>query len=130
MHALIIEPQALIRMMLEDELGQLGFTSFDSTATKDDAVAAAQRQCPDLITASIRLMDGSGIEAVKVICSSQEIPTIYIVSNPEEAQETIGGSMVITKPVTKVDLQQAVERVTQMKCGGASVISDAGRIAR
>ncbi len=33
MHALIIEPQPLIAMMLEEELRDLGLTSFDTAAT-------------------------------------------------------------------------------------------------
>ena len=113
MHALIIEAQPLISMMLEDELRQLGFTSFDAAATEDEAVAAAIRQCPDLITASARLMDGCGIEAVKSICAEQAVPTIYAVSNPEEVEEAIRGSIVITKPIAEEELQRAVQQVTQ-----------------
>ena len=113
MHALIIETQPLISMMMEDELRQLGFTSFDTASTQDEAVAAAIHQCPDLITASVRLMEGCGIEAVKIICAHKSIPTIYIVSNPEEAKDGIRGSIIIAKPVARDELQQAVQRVTQ-----------------
>lgn len=111
MHALIIEPQSLIQLMLEDELRQLGFTSFDSAVTKEAAIAAAQRRRPDLVTTSLRLMDGNGIDAVDVICSSQPIPAIYIVSNPTEAREVLEGSVFITKPVSKRSLKKAVEKV-------------------
>ena len=92
---------------------QLGFTSFDTAATQDDAVAAATRQCPDLITASVRLMDGCGIKAVKIVCANKSIPTVYIASNPEEAEEAALGNIVIAKPVARDELQQAVQRVTQ-----------------
>jgi DNA-binding NarL/FixJ family response regulator len=111
MHALIIEPQSLLQLMLEDELRQLGFTSFDSAATMKGAIAAAERRTPDLITASLRLMDGNGIDAVDVICSSEPIPTIYIVSNPQEAREALEGDVFILKPVSKVALGKAVEQV-------------------
>ena len=113
MHALIIEAQPLISMMMEEELRQLGFTSFDTAASQDDAVAAATRQCPDLITASVRLLDGCGIKAVKIICAHKSIPTVYIASNPEEAEEAALGNIVIAKPVAREELQQAVQRVTQ-----------------
>lgn len=111
MHALIIEPQALLQIMMEDELRELGFTSFDSAATVKGAIAAADRRFPDLITASLRLMDGNGIEAVDLICSSQPIPTIYIVSNPQEAREALDDDVFIIKPVSKVALRRAVEQV-------------------
>ena len=120
MHALIIEVQPLISMMLEDELRQLGFTSFDTASTQEEAVDAAIRQCPDLITASVRLMDGCGIEAVRIICAQQSIPTVYIVSNPEETDEAIGGSTVILKPITKDELREAVQRTTQRLDDGRS----------
>jgi DNA-binding response OmpR family regulator len=113
MHALIIEPQSLLQLMLEDELYQLGFTSFDSAATMKGAIAAAERRIPDLITASLRLMDGNGIDAVDVICSSQPIPTIYIVSNPQEARESLEGDVFVVKPVSKTALRNAVEQVTR-----------------
>jgi DNA-binding NarL/FixJ family response regulator len=111
MHALSIEPQSLLQLKLEDELRQLGFTSFDSAATMKGAIMAAERRTPDLITASLRLMDGNGIDAVDVICSSEPIPTIYIVSNPKEARETLGDHVFLFKPVSKVALRKAVKQV-------------------
>lgn len=113
MHALIIEPQALLQIMMKDELMQLGFTSFDSAATMKGALAAAERRSPDLITASLRLMDGNGIDAVDVICSSQPIPTIYIVSNPQEAREELNDGVFIIKPMSKVALRKAIEQVME-----------------
>lgn len=111
MHALIIEPQPLIRLLLEDELLHLGFTSFDSATTKKGAIALAKRRPPDLLTASLRLMDGCGVDAVRTICSSKAVPTIFIVSSPKEAREVLGGSTFITKPVARMALQKAVNQV-------------------
>jgi CheY-like chemotaxis protein len=113
MHALVIEPQALLQIMMEDELGELGFTSFDSAATMKGAIAAAERRTPNLITTSLRLIDGNGIDAVDVICSSEPVPTIYIVSNPQEAREELDGDVFIIKPVSKVALRKAVEQVME-----------------
>lgn len=115
MHALVIEPQALLQIMMEDELGELGFTSFDSAATMKGAIAAAERRTPNLITTSLRLIDGNGIDAVDVICSSEPIPTIYIVSNPQEARESFDDDVFIVKPVSKVALRKAVEQVMQKR---------------
>lgn len=97
-------------MMLEEELREMGFTSCAIAATQDAAVAAARRQRPDLITASVRLAKGSGIEAVRTICAEQSIPTVFIVSNPAEVEEAIPNGIVITKPIAKDALQRAVKR--------------------
>ncbi|HEX8533819.1 MAG TPA: response regulator [Allosphingosinicella sp.] len=68
MHALIIEDQFLIAALIEEELRELGYSSFDVVDRELSAVAAAERKCPDLITADERLTDGSGVEAVQKIC--------------------------------------------------------------
>ena len=68
MHALIIEDEALIAMAIEDALLTCGFTSFEVAASAQDAMAAAARKCPDLITADVELRPGSGIDAVQSIC--------------------------------------------------------------
>ena len=112
MRALIIEAHLLLAMMLEDELRELGFNSFDIATTQDAAVAAAMRQRPDLITASVHLAEGLGTEAVKIICNEQPIPTVYIVSNPAEVGDASTSSIVITKPIVKHALDEAVKRVT------------------
>lgn len=67
MHALIIDDQPLIAEMIGVELTQLGYTSFDVVDREEDAVAAAQGRCPDLITADDRLVSGTGIAAVERI---------------------------------------------------------------
>jgi CheY-like chemotaxis protein len=114
MHALIIEDQALIAMMLEDELFELGFTSFDVASTQEAAIAAAKRRCPDLITADNRLTSGSGIEAVRIICAEQSIPTVYIVGNPHEVRGQLPDTIIVGKPFKRDELREAVQRAAQM----------------
>ena len=67
MHALIIEDDQLIAMAIEDILSDLGFTSFDVATSLNEAVAAARKSCPRLITADVELNPGSGIDAVQMI---------------------------------------------------------------
>lgn len=118
MHALIIEDQALIAMMLEDELCVLGFTSCDVATTQESAIAAARRRCPDLITADDHLPTGSGIEAVRIICSEQSIPTVYIVGDPQELRQRLPDTIIVGKPFMADELREAVQRATIM--GGTS----------
>jgi DNA-binding response OmpR family regulator len=111
MHALIIEPHSLISMMLEDELRLLGFTSFSTAITQDEAIAAALDQRPDLITACSRLPDGSGTEAVGIICAEKPVPTVYVVSDPRGGDEAQAGDVVVTKPINRRAFQRAVQDV-------------------
>ena len=55
MHALIIEDEPRIGLMIEEELSDLGFVSFDRAVTEEDAVRMAEHTCPTLITAVERL---------------------------------------------------------------------------
>ncbi|OBX18576.1 hypothetical protein A9995_11455 [Erythrobacter sp. QSSC1-22B] len=113
MHALIIDPQVLISLMLQQELRDLGFTSFDTATTQSRAVEAARRKTPDLVTAGLRLVRGNGVDAVAAICKDQPIPTLFVVSNAEEAKSLVGDMPIITKPVLKSELHQAVQRTMQ-----------------
>ena len=61
MHALIIEDESLIAMEIEEVLRGCGFSSFDFAVSAEEAVAAAARNCPDLITADVQLRPGCGI---------------------------------------------------------------------
>ncbi len=53
-------------------------------------------------------MRGTGVEAVKCICAERPVPTVYIVSNPEEVETPDCGSAIIRKPVARGELRKAV----------------------
>jgi CheY-like chemotaxis protein len=60
MHALIIEDQLSIAMLIEEPLREIGCTSIDFALTEAEAIASAERHCPDIITSDIRLAHGCG----------------------------------------------------------------------
>jgi CheY-like chemotaxis protein len=92
---------------------QLGFTSFRTAVTQQEAIAAASDQRPDLITACSRLPDGSGTEAVGIICAETSIPTVYVVSNPGVGEEVLAGTVVVAKPIDRRALQRAVQEAIE-----------------
>ena len=110
MHALIIEDSLLIAMMVEDHLGELGYTSITVADNQAEAVAMAQARTPDLIAADDSLIEGSGILAVREICSDKVIPTIFMLGDPEKAREKDAPShaCVIAKPFLFDTLKEAV----------------------
>lgn len=94
MHALIIEDEPAISEIIEEELRDIGFTSFDRAVTEDEAVRLAGRTCPNLITADQKLATGSGFAAVRRICAEQAIPVIFITGDPS----SVGYSDVVILP--------------------------------
>lgn len=114
MHALINEDQSLIAMTLEDELSELGFTSFDFATSEEEAIAAAKTRCPDFIIADYRLTTGSGINAVRIICAEQSKATVYIVGNPRELKDRLPDTIVIGKPFKMEELKEAFQRAVRI----------------
>ena len=98
MHALIIEDETLVAMAIEDALRDCGFTSFDFAISVEQAVAAAVRRCPDLITADVELRPGCGITAVQSICTEQPIPVLFITGSPAEVRVRMPGHALVEKP--------------------------------
>ena len=108
MHALIIEDESMIAMAIEDVLRDCGFTSFDLAASPDAAIAAASRQCPDLITSDVQLKPGCGIDTVLLICSGKSIPVIFITGNADDVKLRIPDAYVLPKPFSDESLAAAV----------------------
>lgn len=115
MHALIIEDEPLIAMLIEDHLRARGYTSVAFAATEADAVTAAATRCPDLITADMRLPQGCGIAAVETICGGQPIPVIYITATAWEVRERLRDAVIVAKPFGSAQLDAAIAAAT----GGA-----------
>lgn len=107
MHALIIEDEAMIAIAIEDALRGCGFTSFDTAVSVEEALAAAEHKCPDLITADVQLRPGCGITAVQSICSDQPIPVLFITGTPGEVRIRMPGHPLIEKPFSAAQVMDA-----------------------
>ena len=116
-HALIIEDEMIIALEVEDLLRGLGYRSFDIAATPRDAIEQATHHRPDLITADVRIVDGTGIEAVKAITAQLgEIPYFYVTGNVDmlkgEAAE------VVEKPISARAFARAAAAAVAAGRGG------------
>ena len=109
MHALIIEDESLIAMAIEDALRSCGFTSFDVAVSADEAVTAAARRCPDLITSDVQLRPGCGITAVQSICSERPIPVLFITGRPGEVRMRMPDHALIEKPFDADHIMEAIK---------------------
>lgn len=108
MHALIIEDEPFLAMVIEDYLRPLGYTTFDFATTEAQAVTAARARCPDLITSDVRLPEGSGIAAVEAICSDKPIPVVFITATAQAVRERRRDAIVVRKPIIVAELVEAV----------------------
>jgi len=110
---LIIEDEAVIAMDLSDLVTAAGHTVCAIETTASGAVAAANRELPDLVLADIQLADGSsGIDAVKDILASFDVPVIFITAFPDRllTGERPEPTFLITKPYSPDMVRAAVSQ--------------------
>ena len=117
MHALIIEDESMIALVIEDALLGCGFASFDIAVSAEEAVAAAKRRCPDLITADVELSPGCGITAVQSICSERPIPVIFITGSPGEVRIRMPGHALVEKPFRADHIMEATKLTLDSRDG-------------
>lgn len=108
MHAFIIEDEYLIAQSLRDMLERLGFEQFSFARSEDAAVQGVGERPIDLITADVRLLPGDGVEAVEAICTSRNVPVIFITGYADELKDRAPDAIVIQKPIEADQLANAV----------------------
>lgn len=119
---LIIEDEAVIAMDLSDLVTGAGHDVCAVESTASGAIAAAKRERPDLVLADIQLADGSsGIDAVKEILSSFEVPVIFITAFPDRllTGERPEPTFLITKPYSPDMVRAAVSQALFFESTGS-----------
>lgn len=114
---LIIEDEPIIAMDLESIVENLGHKVVDVTDTRDTAVAAAKEHRPGLVLADIHLADGSsGIDAVRDILGSFDVPVIFITAYPERllTGERPEPTYLITKPYNEDGVKATISQALFM----------------
>lgn len=98
---MIIEDEAIIALHLKSLLISMGNDVAAIVRTETEAVAVADQVHPELILADVNLADGSsGIDAVRRILQTVDIPVIFITAFPEKLLTGDGEepAYVISKP--------------------------------
>lgn len=98
---LIIEDEPLIAMHIETLVEDMGHEPVGIATTHQEAVALGLELRPNLILADIQLADGSsGIDAVKQLLETFDVPVIFITAYPERllTGERPEPTYLVTKP--------------------------------
>ena len=114
MHALVIEDEPLLAWDLKDYLLDLGYRSVDMAASEIQALEAARRHWPDLITADYNLTAGNGVAAVQAICAERSTPVIFVTSDPLKVLDIVANAVVIGKPWSVEHLLAGIRRAREM----------------
>jgi DNA-binding response OmpR family regulator len=117
MHALIIEQDVWVILMIEDVLRDLGYTSLSVAMSWHDAEASAHERCPDLVTSDIRLGSGLGTDVLREICAERTIPLVYVTETPWEVRDVDADAVVVAKPFGEDSLRCGIGRATGAGAG-------------
>jgi CheY-like chemotaxis protein len=110
---LIIEDEALIALAIGDIVREMGHNVVGVASRAAAAVELARQERPGLVLADVQLEDGSsGIDAVREILRTAEVPVIFVTAHPEllltgEAEEP---TFLLTKPFEPLALKTAISQ--------------------
>jgi two-component system, response regulator PdtaR len=110
LRVLIIEDEALIALLFEDVLSELGHEVCASERTETGAIAAAARHHPELIISDARLQEGSGIAAVNAILKARFIPHLFVSGDLIDRKSFNPAAGVLQKPFQERQLIEAIGR--------------------
>jgi DNA-binding response OmpR family regulator len=98
MRALIVEPQVFTSFMIEDALKEAGFSSVSLATSEEEAIALAEADPPDLVTAAVQLRSGNGISAVRRIRTKADPAVLYITQRVVDVQGQEPDALIVRKP--------------------------------
>lgn len=113
MRILLVDDDQLIRFVHQMFIERAGHEVIGVAEEEAQAVELALELNPDIVVMDIRLENGSnGIQAMKTIQQTTNIPAIYISGNSdsktlEEAEQTIMKAFLV-KPVTQEEIAKAL----------------------
>lgn len=108
LRVLILEDEALIALLFEDVLAEMGHTVCGSVRTAAAAIATAAQCRPDLIIADVRLQDGSGIDAVATILETGFTPHIFVSGDVLDKAMLHPAAAILQKPFGDRQLMTAI----------------------
>lgn len=126
---LLVDDDVLLRRSLAFNLEQAGFSAL-TAANAEDALAIARRELPDLVLLDIGLPGIDGLDALRHIKDTLNLPVIFLTARRRELDEVVGLELgaddYITKPFD-VDVLlariKAVLRRTERTLPGESAAS-------
>jgi CheY-like chemotaxis protein len=107
---LIVEDNAIIAMLLEATLSDMGYEVCAVEATETGAVAAAALHRPDLMIVDVRLSEGSGVSAVNRILRDGFVPHVFVSGDDLKPEMLDSRAVRLRKPYDERALLAAIQR--------------------
>ncbi len=119
-HILIVDDQASNISLLEQLLGQAGYTGVSSTSTPQEVCALHRKNCYDLILLDLQMpvMDGFQVmEGLKTNAADSYLPVIVLTAQPGHKLRALqmGAKDFISKPFDLVEVKTRIRNMLEVR---------------
>jgi DNA-binding response OmpR family regulator len=122
-HILVVDDDTLMRRSLSLSLEQVGYRT-STAASAEDALALVQQELPDLLLLDIGLPGMDGLEALKRVQQTHNVPVIFVTARRRELDAILalelGGDDYITKPFNTDVLLAHIKAVLRRSSEGGA----------
>lgn len=128
-HILIVDDDTLLRRSLAFNLEQASYC-VSAAATAEDALAMARRDPPDLVLLDIGLPGMDGMDALRHLKETLDLPVIFLTARRRELDEVLGLELGADDYVTKpfdVDVLLAHIKAVLRRSERVSLMAPAGQ---
>jgi DNA-binding response OmpR family regulator len=126
---LVVDDEAKIRAVLRAYLEADDFAVVEAASGADALRAATAADAPDLVLLDLGLPDTDGLEVLRSIRRTSEVPVILVTARAEEVDKLvglgIGADDYVTKPFSPREVVARVRTVLRRTGGGVAGRSDA-----
>ena len=110
-HILLVDDDALLRRSLAYNLTRAGYRT-SAAATGEDALQSAEHDPPDLVLLDIGLPGMDGLEVLRRLQQTLDVPVIFLTARRRELDEALGLELGADDYVTKpFDLNVLLARI-------------------
>lgn len=124
---LLVDDDALLRRSLAFNLEQAGY-QVSTAASAEDALAYLQRTRPDLVLLDVGLPGMDGLQALRQMRQTSELPVIFLTARRRDLDEILGLELgaddYITKPFDPDVLLARVRAVLRRSREGAALAEE------
>jgi CheY-like chemotaxis protein len=107
---MIVEDDAMIALLLDAVLRDMGHEVCASETSEGEAIAAALRCGPDLMVVDENISGGSGMAVVDAVLENGPVPHLFVTGDARRIQALRPDAIVIQKPFFEVDLARGIQR--------------------
>jgi DNA-binding response OmpR family regulator len=113
---LIVEDEVLIAFEISSSLEDMGFEIIGPSVHLDDGFRKATTENIDIAVLDVNLGKGKTSEPIAKVLRARNVPFLFITAyDRDQIQFITDGDLVLTKPLSRVELADALDKILHSK---------------